>query len=81
MKDTLITGQRKTIEILTLIVCFIIACIVNIYAIVKFNTPWSELFTSMGYVLLFTVGLYVAWSIIRFVYYFIKKLFSKKKRR
>ncbi len=81
MKDTLITARRKKIEIITLIACFIIACIVNIYSIIKFNTPWSEVFTSLGYILLFSVALYVAWSIIRLAYYLIKNLFIKKKRR
>ncbi|MDR1370305.1 MAG: hypothetical protein LBJ72_09325 [Dysgonamonadaceae bacterium] len=81
MKDTLITGKRKKIELLTLIACFVIACVVNIYAIVRFNTPWSETITSLGYVFVFSVALYVAWSIVRLVYYLIKKSFRNKKRR
>ena len=81
MKDTIITGNRKKIEIVTLIACFIIACIVNVYSIIAYNTPWSEIFTSLGYVCLFAVVLYVAWSVIRLVFYYFKKTFSKKKRR
>lgn len=81
MKDTIITGKRKKIEIITLVLCFIIACIVNIYAIIKFNTSWSEVFTSLGYVLVFSVALYIAWSIIRLAYYLIRNLITKKKRQ
>ncbi|MDR3062337.1 MAG: hypothetical protein LBU57_09545 [Dysgonamonadaceae bacterium] len=80
MKDTIITVKRKKIEVITLVACFIIACIVNIYAIAKFNTSWSEIFTSLGYVLIFSVALYIAWSIIRLAYYLIKNTFTKKKR-
>ena len=81
MKDTIITGNRKIIEIITFIVCFIIACIINVYAIIQYNTPWSEIFTSIGYVFLFAVALYVAWSVIRLVFYYLRKMFKTKRRR
>ena len=48
MKETVITVRRKKIEIWTLVVCFVIANLVNVYAIQKFDTPWNELFWSLG---------------------------------
>ena len=82
MKDTVITRNRKIIEIITLITCFIIAFLVNVYAIIAYDgTSWSELFMSLGYVSIFTVVLYVTWSVIRIVFYCLKRIFIKKKRR
>ncbi|MDH6342722.1 hypothetical protein M2480_002505 [Parabacteroides sp. PFB2-12] len=80
MKDTIITAKRKKTEIITFIACFLLANIVNLYAIIHYKTPMKELFTQLGYVLLFTIGLYVGWSILRIVFYYAKRLFTKQKR-
>ncbi|MDH6313497.1 hypothetical protein M2137_002287 [Parabacteroides sp. PFB2-10] len=79
MKDTLITAKRKKIEIITLIVCFILANLVNLYAIISYKTPFIELLTQLGYILLFTIVLYAGWSCLRIVFYYLKKLFTKQK--
>ena len=53
MKDTLITARRKKTELLTLLVCFVIGNLANLYAIVSYETPFSEMLTSIFYVLVF----------------------------
>lgn len=80
MKETVITVRRKKIEIWTLVVCFVVANLVNVYAIQKFDTPWNELFWSLGYVVTTTVVIYCIWSVIRLVVYGIIGLFRKKRR-
>ncbi|MDR2621667.1 MAG: hypothetical protein LBC48_03685 [Dysgonamonadaceae bacterium] len=73
MKDTVITVKRKKTEIVTLIVCFIIANLINLYAIVRYKTSYTELFFMLGYVLILTVALYILWTVIRLVFYAIKR--------
>ena len=79
MKDTLITARRKKTELLTLLVCFVIGNLANLYAIVSYETPFSEMLTSIFYVLVFSCVLYVFWTILRILFYGIRSLFLKKR--
>jgi hypothetical protein len=79
MKDTIITVRQKKIELITLLVCFIVANLCNLYAIVTYETPFTELITSVFYVLTFTVMLYVVWTALRLLFYGIKRIFIKNK--
>ena len=81
MKDSVITAKRKKTELLTLLLCFILANLLNLYAIIAYETRFSELFTQLGYVLLFTIALYVLWTVLRIVFYLIKPLFKTKKAK
>lgn len=80
MKDTviIITAKRKKTEIITGLVCFVIANLVNIYAIIEYNTSFSELYTMIGYVLAFSIAIYIVWTIIRIVFYGVMKLIKRK---
>ncbi|MDR1610566.1 MAG: hypothetical protein LBS08_03545 [Candidatus Symbiothrix sp.] len=73
MKDTVITVKRKKMEIITLIVCFISANLINLYAIVRYKTSYTELFFMLGYVLILTAALYILWTVIRLIFYAIKR--------
>jgi cytochrome b len=73
MKDTIITVKRKKIEIVTLIICFIVANLANLYAIIHHKTSLGELFTSLGYVVVATFVLYVVWTAIRLIFYAIRR--------
>lgn len=79
MKSTIITGHRKKVELLTLLGCFVIGNLANLYAIVSYETPFSEMLTSIFYVLAFSCALYVFWTILRLLFYGIRNLFLKKK--
>lgn len=48
MKNTVITARRKKIELLTLLACFIIGNLANLYAIISYETPFSEMLTSFS---------------------------------
>ena len=79
MKNTVITARRKKIELLTLLACFIIGNLANLYAIISYETPFSEMLTSFFYVLAFSDVLYVFWTILRILFYGIRSLFLKKR--
>lgn len=81
MKDTLLTARRKRTELFTILICFILANLVNLYSIIAYNTPFSEMITSIFYVLIFSVALYVFWSLLRILFWGVKSLFVSKKRR
>lgn len=79
MKDTILTARRKKTELITLSLCFIIANLVNLYSIFTYNTPLTEMITSFFYVLIFSVALYIIWSLLRILFYGITALLKKKK--
>ena len=79
MKNTVITARRKKIELLTLLACFTIGNLANLYAIISYETPFSEMLTSFFYVLAFSGVLYVFWTILRILFYGIRSLFLKKR--
>ena len=79
MKNTVITARRKKTELLTLLACFIIGNLANLYAIISYETPFSEMLTSFFYVLAFSGVLYVFWTILRILFYGIRSLFMKKR--
>ena len=79
MKNTVITARRKKIELLTLLACFIIGNLANLYAIISYETPFSEMLTSFFYVLAFSGVLYVFLTILRILFYGIRSLFLKKR--
>ena len=79
MKNTVITARRKKIELLTLLACFIIGNLANLYAIISYETPFSEMLTSFFYVLAFSGVLYVFGTILRILFYGIRSLFLKKR--
>ena len=64
MKNTVITARRKKIELL--------------YAIISYKTPFSEMLTSIFYVLAFSCVLYAFWTLLRLLFYGIRNLFLKK---
>ena len=49
MKDTVLTARRKKIEIITLLVCFVLANLVNLYAIITYHRSMMEMITSILY--------------------------------
>jgi putative Mn2+ efflux pump MntP len=75
MKDTVITAKRKKTELLTFLVCFGVAFLLNVGCIIYYKTPFYEMFTQIGFVLVITLGLYLIWTAIRLIIW----LFRRKK--
>lgn len=79
MKDLVITTKRKKSEAISLLICFLVANLINLYAIIEYDdTSFIELFTSLGYVIFLSILLYLIWSIVRIIFYGGRKLFRKK---
>ncbi len=81
MKDIIITRKRQKTELLVLLVCFVVACLTNLYAIFSYEGKLTEMFTSLGYVLIFTAALYVAFALLRIIIFVIDKLISNKQKK
>lgn len=77
MKDIIITSERIKKELRVILLCFAIAFMVNVGAIIAFKTPWYEMFTQIGYVIVITLLLYLVVLIIRLIWHAIKRLLRK----
>jgi hypothetical protein len=77
MKDTVITAKRKKTELITLLVLFILSNLINVYAIVAYNSPAIELFMSLGFVVASTLVLYVVWTLLRLLTYALRQIRRK----
>lgn len=80
MKDLVITAKKLRKEILILAVCFIAAFIINIISIIIYKTPWYEIFTQIGYILVITLLFYIFAIVLRLTIFFIRKLVVSIKR-
>lgn len=80
MKDLVITAKKLRKEILILAVCFIAAFIINIVSIIIYKTPWYEIFTQIGYILVITLLFYIFAIVLRLIIFFIRKLVVSIKR-
>lgn len=81
MKDTVITARRKKRELYVLLICFVLANLLNVYAILVYGGSFIELVTSFFYILSFTIALYITAGIFRLLYWGIKCLLTRKKSK
>ena len=65
MRDIIIPGKRIKTELKWLLISFTLAVILNVYSIIRFDTKWSELITSLHILLLVSVVLYVVLLLLR----------------
>ena len=77
MKDTVISAAVKRRELKIWLVCFVVANIVNWAAIIKFDTPWYEVFTQIGYVVVSSLVLYVLLLLVRIAHRILRHLLAK----
>lgn len=77
MKDSIITAGVKRRELIIWLICFAIANVVNWCAIIKFSTPWYEIFTQMGYVIVTSLVIYGLLLALRVAWWILSKLMQK----
>lgn len=65
MKDIVIRAASVKRELIVLGFCFVLAECANLGAIIKYDRPWFELFTQVGFVLVLTLLLYFALLLLR----------------
>ncbi len=74
MKDIVITGRIVKRELYVLLACFIVGVLTNLGAIIFYHRPFTELFSQIGYVVVFSVILYFLLWIVRLVALLIKRI-------
>lgn len=78
MKDIIIPGRRLKNELLVLIGCFAAAFCTNIFAVIKYSRPFTELFTMIGFVVALTLVIYFLLWVVRIVVALVRLPFRKK---
>lgn len=80
MKDIILTVRRQKTELWFLLGAFVVANILNLWAINSYGAPMKEMFTSFFYVLTFTLFLYALSVIVRMIIYGIVSLIRNRKK-
>lgn len=81
MRDIVITVKRIRIELITYLLCFSISFLSNVWAVYYYKSPISELLSSLFYVFIFSVVIYVLWSIVRIIISTLIKVVHRMKRK
>lgn len=79
MKDIVVTASRLRRERNVYLVCFLLAFLLNLVAVVSFDRPWIELFSQLGYVVVISVVLYLLLWIFRLLAAGVRRVFCKKR--
>ncbi len=81
MKDITIKGSIIRRELIIWGICFLIALLINVYAILVYNTSWSELFNTLHIVFLISLLFFGTTIIVRLLIWGIKRLVGTKKAK
>ena len=77
MKDIVITQKHIVRELYMILGCFVLACLVNVGAIIAYDRPWSELWSQIGFVIFIAAGIYVLLAVGRILICLFRKLIKK----
>jgi predicted MPP superfamily phosphohydrolase len=72
MKDIIITGKRLKTELLMLLYCYIAANVVNVFAIIYYQTSWMEVLTWQRFILFIAFLFYLVTVVVRGIVYLVK---------
>ena len=78
MKDIVCTKAAQKREFFIWLACFVVANSVNVVSIIKFQTPWYEIFTQVGYVVVTSLLIYGLVAVVRLAWYLFAHLLGKK---
>ena len=81
MKSIIISPRQIKKEALIVLIAFMLANILNIYAIIHYQTEWKELLTHLHVVIILTGLIYLLAGIIRGIIKLIKGVVSVFKRK
>jgi len=74
MKDLIIPSHLIKKELKILLACFVVAFLLNIYAIISYGTSWFEIFTMFYVVIIVTGFLYGLTIVVRLIVYGIQQV-------
>lgn len=82
--DTIITRQHKKREFIVFLLCFLLANLINLYAIIAYQAPAIQMLTQIGIVTVIALVFYVftwparlLYRVIRLLLFSITSQFSK----
>lgn len=78
MKDIVIPGRRIARELWIYAGCVLAALCVNIYAIIRYNTQWKELITTLHIVLAVALVFYGVLAVLRALFFCCRRIFRRK---
>lgn len=78
-KDSVITAKQKKRELTIAICCFALMFLVNVGCVIGYQRPWTEIFTQIGFILVFSAAIYIIISMVRIVCHALSVLFWKCK--
>ncbi len=74
MKDIVLTRRCQKTELCIFGICFAIALALNIWAIISYGAPWSELYSTFFYMLIFAAVLYAVTVAVRLCWYGLRSI-------
>ena len=77
MKDLVITSKALKRELFVLLGCFLASFCLNIYAVLHYSRPASELVSQIGYVLVCTVVIYILLWLLRLIILLVRQIVKK----
>jgi len=78
MKNIIITPKDLKRELTIWIICLVTAIGLNVYAIIFYNTSWSELYSQIGYVIVLSLIIYAVSWIFRGIFLHVRYLARKR---
>ncbi|MDD2284989.1 MAG: hypothetical protein PHQ11_06285 [Paludibacter sp.] len=81
MKDYILTAKRQKKESSILLCCFILAFLLNIAAIIIYQSPWVEVVSQIGYVVLVGLVIYALLLILRLIIFSVKAIIRHRKKQ
>ncbi|MGN1216313.1 MAG: hypothetical protein ACI4TJ_08705 [Candidatus Cryptobacteroides sp.] len=77
MKDIIITSRKLRRELWFLLGSFVVACGMNIYAIVRYTRPATELFSMIGYVIVTAIVIYLLLLPVRWIVCLVRTILTR----
>lgn len=78
METIIITPRRQKTELLILAICVLFAIVLNMIAIILYQTNWTELWTQSVWTLFIGAFFYGITLLLRLSYWGIRRLIVKK---
>ncbi|MGD0520110.1 MAG: hypothetical protein ABSA48_02535 [Terracidiphilus sp.] len=78
MKDIVISGRQIIRELQIIAGCILAALVVNVYSIIRFNTEWKELITTLNINLALALVFFVLVAVLRGIVFCCRRVFRKK---
>jgi len=77
MKDIVISSKVVRRELFVALGCFIAAFCLNVYAIIHYSRPATELFSQIGYVVVCAVVIYLLLWLVRLIILLVRQIVKK----